>query len=202
MNKSENIGALAKALAAVQSQLKPAIKDTANSFLKSKYADLNSVWDSCRDLLADNDLAVTQLNDVSETGVIVETVLMHSSGEWISGRMYLPLTKHDAQGVGSALTYGRRYGLAAIIGIIADDDDDGQAASQPKQQQQNRPKQNEKVVQITKAVDLVDRIEKAKAKIQEFGAIVELQKPNETNEEYFESLTAQYKRLKEIADGK
>ena len=60
---------------------------------------------------------------------MVETVLAHESGEWISGELLLPLTKADAQGVGSAITYGRRYGLAAIVGIVADEDDDGNAAS-------------------------------------------------------------------------
>lgn len=139
MNKSESIGNLAKALSNVQKQLKPAIKDSQNPFFKSSYADLNSVWDACRDLLGANNLAVTQLNQVTDLGVIIETVLMHESGEWISGEMLLPTSKHDAQGVGSAITYGRRYGLAAIIGIVSDVDDDGNAASQPKQQAYARP---------------------------------------------------------------
>ena len=140
MNKSENIGNLAKALSIVQSKLNPASKDADNPFFKSKYADLNSVWESCRALLAENGLAVTQVNQATDLGVIVETVLMHESGEWLSGEILLPLAKRDAQGVGSAITYGRRYGLASIVGVVAGEDDDGNGASQlPKQQQQNPP---------------------------------------------------------------
>ena len=133
MNKSDSIAKLAKALCMVQSNLKPAIKDAKNPFFKSSYADLNSVWDACRKLLAMNGLAVAQLNQPADNGVIVETVLMHESGEWISGEMFLPLNKQDAQSVGSAMTYGRRYGLAAIVGIVADDDDGNAAQQQPKQ---------------------------------------------------------------------
>lgn len=129
MNKSNTIAELAKALVAVQSELLPADKDAANPFFKSNYASLNSIWNSCKFLLAKNGLAISQLNQLCDTGVIIETVLMHTSGEWISGEIMLPLVKHDAQGVGSAATYGRRYGLAAILGIVADVDDDGNAAA-------------------------------------------------------------------------
>jgi hypothetical protein len=137
MNKSENIGALAKALCIVQGKLKPAIKEAINPHFKKSYADLNSVWDSCRELLSINGLSIAQLNQVAENGVIVETVLMHESGEWISGEVYLPLAKQDPQGVGSAITYGRRYGLASIIGIVADEDDDARAASPRNTYSQN-----------------------------------------------------------------
>lgn len=142
MNKSDTIGELAKALSKVQGQLKPALKDSQNPFFRSTYADLNSVWDACRDLLSTNGLAVAQVNLPAESGVIIETILMHESGEYLSGELYLPLAKHDPQGVGSAITYGRRYALAAMIGIVSDVDDDGNHASQPTQQkQQAQPSQ-------------------------------------------------------------
>jgi hypothetical protein len=130
VQKSETIGNLSKALTAVQSKIKPAVKDSNNPFFKSKYADLNAVWDSARELLAENGLAVIQGNSVGlDNTVIVETILSHESGEWIQSELCLPLAKHDPQGVGSAVTYGRRYGLAAIVGIVADVDDDGNHAS-------------------------------------------------------------------------
>lgn len=149
MNKSESIGALAKALSQVQAQLEPANKDAKNPFFKSNYASIQSIWDSCRKPLAENNLSVTQLTQVVESGVIIETVLMHESGEWVSGELFLPLTKNDAQGVGSALTYGRRYALAAIVGVVADEDDDGQFASRQQTQSANRnqPPQNTKTNQ-------------------------------------------------------
>jgi hypothetical protein len=128
MNHSNELGNLATALAIVQGALKPAVKDEKNAFFKNVYAGLGSVWDSCRQLLSENGLSVTQLNLPAENGVIVETVLLHKSGEWISGQIFLPLTKQDPQAVGSATTYGRRYGLSAIIGIVADADDDAESA--------------------------------------------------------------------------
>lgn len=143
MQKSETIGELAKALCKVQAGLKPALKDSQNPYFKSSYADLNSVWDACRELLTSNGLAVAQMNLPTENGVIVETMLMHTSGEWVSGELFLPLAKHDPQGVGSAVTYGRRYGLAAMVGIVADVDDDGNHASGKTQQPQQGERQQQ-----------------------------------------------------------
>lgn len=192
MNKSENIGNLAKALSAVQAELKPAVKDSQNPFFRSTYADLNSVWDSCRVLLSNNNLAVSQLNQVTDLGVIVETVLMHESGEWISGEILLPLTKQDAQGVGSAMTYGRRYGLAAIIGIVADDDDDGNAASQQRAAQKPVTKPQPKEVK-----PIGDRIKNVEKAIRDLGGKIEPRKQNETEQAYFESLVEQWNILSE-----
>ena len=80
--------------------------------------------------MAKNGLSVIQGNSIGANNtVIVETILAHESGQWIQSELCMPLAKNDPQGVGSAITYGRRYGLAAIVGIVADDDDDGNAAS-------------------------------------------------------------------------
>ena len=131
--QSESIANLAKALSIVQGKLTYAKKDSANPFFKSKYADLESVWDACRDLLSDNGLAVVQLpGEYFEGTMALTTIITHSSGEWISQQMSLPVTKPDAQGAGSAFTYMRRYALAAVVGVVQADDD-GNAASAPKQ---------------------------------------------------------------------
>jgi hypothetical protein len=135
MRQSESIANLAKALSIVQGKLTYATKDSANPFFKSKYADLESVWDSCRSLLAENGLAVMQFPGEYFDGTMsLTTVLSHSSGEWISKEMSLPVTKPDAQGAGSALTYMRRYALAAVVGVVQADDD-GNAASNPQTKQ-------------------------------------------------------------------
>lgn len=155
MNKSESIGELAKALVKVQAVLQPATKDAKNPFFKSNYATLNAVWDVCREPLTANGLAVAQLNRICDGGVIIETVLMHTSGEWISGEIFLPLAKIDAQGVGSASSYGRRYGLAAAVGIVADVDDDGNAASKPPTNQppaQAKPSAKDGLIEGIKTV--------------------------------------------------
>ena len=131
--QSESIANLAKALSIVQGKLTYAKKDSENPFFKSKYADLESVWDACRDLLSANGLAVVQLpGEYFEGTMALTTIITHSSGEWISQQMSLPVTKPDAQGAGSALTYMRRYALAAVVGVVQADDDVN-AASAPKQ---------------------------------------------------------------------
>jgi hypothetical protein len=131
MDKSDTIIELAKALAKAQGQIKPAVKDSENPHFRSKYADLSSVWEACRKPLTDNGLSVVQMPVDAPTpgSVALTTLLLHISGEFISSTVSAPLTKQDAQGIGSALTYLRRYALSAIIGVVADDDDDGNAAS-------------------------------------------------------------------------
>lgn len=129
MNKSESVKELAAALCKAQGALKGAVKDTANPFFKSKYADLASVWDAVREPFSANGLSIVQVTLPSEGNeIVLETTLMHSSGEWVSGVLSLPVSKADAQGYGSAMTYARRYGLAAITGV-APEDDDGNAAA-------------------------------------------------------------------------
>ena len=124
MNQSESIAKLTTALSIVQGKLSHAKKDSANPFFKSKYADLESVWDACRSLLAENGLCVMQFpGEFLEGCMSLDTILAHSSGEYIKQTMEVPVTKLDPQGAGSALTYMRRYALAAVVGVVQADDD-------------------------------------------------------------------------------
>jgi len=124
MAQSESIANLAKALSIVQGKLTYAVKDSANPFFKSKYADLESVWDSCRSLLADNGLSVIQMpGNYFEGRMWLITRLCHSSGEWIEQEMSFPVTKPDAHGCMATITYMRRGALAAFIGVVQADDD-------------------------------------------------------------------------------
>ena len=127
MNQSESIAALAAALSKAQASITGALKDSANPFFKSKYADLASCWDACRKPLTDNGLAVIQTIEAGEGRAVLVTTLCHASGEWI--KSYCPiLTKDDSpQGQGSGITYARRYALAAMVGL-AQIDDDAEAA--------------------------------------------------------------------------
>jgi hypothetical protein len=132
--QSESIANLTLALSIVQGKMSHAVKDSANPFFKSKYADLESVWDACRKLLADNGLAVMQFPGLytdHDKSMSLTTIISHKSGEYLSQEMSVPVTKADAQGAGSALTYMRRYALAAVVGVVQADDD-GNAASSPK----------------------------------------------------------------------
>lgn len=126
--QSESIAKLAESLSKAQGKIKGAAKYTVNPFFKSKYADLASVWEACRDQLSAHGLSVFQTTDDGPQGVTVITTLAHSSGEWVRGKLTLKPVKEDPQGVGSAITYARRYALAAIVGV-APEDDDGNAAS-------------------------------------------------------------------------
>ena len=127
MTRSDSIAALAASLSKAQSAMSAAKKDSTNPHFKSRYADLASIWEACREPLTKNGLAVVQLPGKDEAGYYVETVLTHSSGEFIASKLHIVPTKDDPQGLGSAITYARRYGLAAVAGI-APDDDDGEAA--------------------------------------------------------------------------
>ena len=132
MPQSDSIKELATALSKVQGELTYAKKDSANPFFKSRYADLESVWDACRSLMAANGLSVIQMpGNYFEGRMWLVTRLCHNSGEWIEQEMSVPVTKPDAQGAGSALTYMRRYALAAFVGVVQADDD-GNAASAEK----------------------------------------------------------------------
>lgn len=124
MAHSESIGKLAAALAKVQGALTHAVKGNVNPAFRSKYADLASVWEACRSQLSENEVAVVQSLQPSPDGwVTVETLLAHSSGEWSSSLVTLPVSAKTAHGYGSAITYARRYGLAASVGVYQDDDD-------------------------------------------------------------------------------
>lgn len=134
MQMSETIGELAKALAAAQGEIEGAKKDSENPFFKSKYADLSSVRDACQTALSKHGLAIVQIpgTQITENATIisVETLLAHSSGEWVRGDLSAIPVKDDPQGIGSCITYLRRYALSAYTGV-APEDDDGSAASRP-----------------------------------------------------------------------
>lgn len=120
---------IAAALVKAQKAFGPALKTSNNPHFRSKYADLSAVVEAVIDGLNDNGIALMQIPHDCESGVTVETLFIHESGETLSaGRLYVPATKQDAQGYGSALTYARRYSLMAACGI-APEDDDGNAAS-------------------------------------------------------------------------
>lgn len=129
--QSPTLGALAAALAKAQGQMRNARKDATNPHFKSRYADLASILDACREPLATNGLSYMQRVTSCAEGVRVTTMLLHSSGEWVRDTCIMPVAQRTPQGMGSAITYGRRYSLAALVGVAAEEDDDGNAASAP-----------------------------------------------------------------------
>jgi hypothetical protein len=129
MKTSETINKIAPALVAAQKAITFATKDAKNPHFKSTYADLPAVIDAIKPALNEQGIMFLQAPSPSEPGTLALTTrLVHSSGEWIEDTATVPLPKNDPQGYGSAMTYARRYALAAITGLYQDDDD-GNAAS-------------------------------------------------------------------------
>jgi len=133
---SESIGNIATALSQFQGEVQNPANIANNPFFKSKYAPLAEVLNTVRPVLAKYGLSVIQNTHNSDDKVYVHTLLMHKSGEWIeSDPLELKVEKNTPQGVGSAITYGRRYALSAITGVASEEDDDGNA---------NEPDKNKK----------------------------------------------------------
>ena len=129
--RSESIAELAKALAKAQGEMKGALRDSQNPYFKSTYADLASVWDAIKEPFTKNGLSFVQavtFDPQFPDHVFVDTTMLHTSGEYIGGRIGMKPVKSDPQSVGSCITYCRRYGLQALSGV-APEDDDGNAAS-------------------------------------------------------------------------
>lgn len=137
---------LSKALLAAQAAMPDAVKYATNPHYHSRYAKFESVRDAVRPALEANGLVVNQTFEPSvpvDAGVIIITNMMHTSGEMMSSKLFLPAAKKDAQGFCACITYGRRYALQAICGIGADDDDDGNGASgKPPAPRTNPPAPN------------------------------------------------------------
>jgi hypothetical protein len=120
---------IAAAFVKAQRAFGPALKTHTNPAFKSKYADLSACVEAVMDALNANGIALMQHSHEVDSGVTIETVFVHESGEVLSsGKLHVPAAKQDPQGYGSALTYARRYSLMAACGI-APEDDDGNAAA-------------------------------------------------------------------------
>jgi len=135
MNKSEQINELALALSKVQGAIRPAQMNAVNPFLKNRYADLGSIIETARALLASNGLSVSQMVGGDDNAVNITSILMHSSGQWMESTVSMSIGeergKSAAQVAGSIITYLRRYSLASMLGIYADEDTDGHTVVKP-----------------------------------------------------------------------
>ena len=130
---------IATALVKAQKAFGPALKTSTNPHFRSRYADLSACVEAVIDALNDHGIALVQQNHPHPDGVVVETVFIHESGETLNcGQLFVPASKHDPQGYGSALTYARRYSLMAACGIAPEDDDGNAASRKPKEANHNQ----------------------------------------------------------------
>jgi hypothetical protein len=135
---SAELDKLATAMAAAQAEMSVAVADSTNPHFKSRYADLGAIWGACREVLSKHGLSVIQCPGGEGSTAVLTSYLLHTSGQFIRTTAGVAV-KDGAQPYGSALTYLRRYSLAALVGIVAEEDDDGERAQQPHRQQRSQP---------------------------------------------------------------
>jgi hypothetical protein len=141
MKTSDSLASLAPALVKASAELKAVGKDRTNPHFKSTYASLDAIMEAVRPVLAKHGLTLVQGASMPHSdesgrlvGFTVETLLLHASGEFVSSAVVMPLGKADPQGAGAAMSYGRRYGVSAILSLATEDDDDGNSAMPTPQQ--------------------------------------------------------------------
>lgn len=192
---SQSIAEIAKALCKAQSQFESAKKTSQNPHFRSKYADLSAVWDALRDILPEHGLSVIQTilpNEIGTAQMLV-TTLLHSSGEWFKSYAPLLIDKNNSQAIGSALSYMRRYSLAAICGITQADDDGNDATFISRKQlfdltesMRGMPDVVEKVMKTlkSKGIESFDKITiDLLPKVQEFISSIKNKKASNENPE-------------------
>ena len=168
MKKSESIKQLAAALAVFHIKVDVIKKDANNPFFKSTYASLSNILDAIKIPLAESDLSFSQ-HPMGENGL--STILMHKSGEWIGSHFTMKPVKNDPQGIGSCITYMRRYALAAILGLNIDEDDDGNAASTPSKHSNSASSDNINIDEKQWLNPKTEQFNKAKAYLETGGKI-------------------------------
>ena len=160
MNTSTDLDQISAALVLAQQAMLPLIKDSANPFFKSKYADLQAVTEACYPALQANGICVMQsAESLGAAGINIKTRLLHKSGQFIETDCAIPPAGQDPQKYGSAVTYGRRYGLQAAVGLAAIDDDGEGAMNRNATKQAPAAKADAVVVKPTaKDEEMVDKI--------------------------------------------
>lgn len=159
VSQSEEIKDIVTALTKAQAIMKPAVFNRINPHFKTRYADFKSCMDACRAPLADNGIAVIQSCETSDGKINLITMLAHISGQWMKSEFPLIASKMDSQGIGSAMTYAKRYSLCGMVGIVADEegDDDGETAV-GRGIQEDTSKQDAK--DLKKLLEMFDKADK------------------------------------------
>lgn len=171
MQSSDSIAKFAEAFAAAQGEMKNPTKDNTADAGKYKYsyADLAAVYDACKGPLTKNGISILQSPSTNQAGVSVTTMLIHSSGEWVSSTLTIGCNKNDAQGIGSAISYARRYSLSAMVGLAPEDDDDANAAVGKPAAIENRRKPPQETPKTPPKQSAGSGVGKLKADMQKAG---------------------------------
>jgi hypothetical protein len=165
MNTSQEIDKISAALVLAQKDMLPLIKDSDNPFFKSKYADLHAVTQACYPALQANGICVMQsAESLGSDGINIRTRLIHSSGQFLETECAIPPAGQDPQKYGSAVTYGRRYGLQAAVGLAAQDDD-AEAAMGRKESKGKQAASDDLLDKIIESFTMQTTIEALDAKL-------------------------------------
>lgn len=156
----------AKALAKVQAEIGAASKSSDNPFFKSKYADLAEVWATWQEIGPKHGFAMLQTTRLTENGACLVTTLLHESGDHMSGEYPLMPSKNDPQGMGSAMTYARRYCLAAMVGIVQEDDDGNAASAKDAVKPPQKPAQTKELTPAERVAAWVETSRKVISAMQ------------------------------------
>lgn len=202
---SASIGKIAASIAKAQATIVTAEKGEMNPHFGKAYADLADVWSACRDSLTANGLGVVQLPSAEGAKVTMVTYLVHDSGEWFRGALTVSSQKTDPQGIGSTITYLRRYALAAIAGVAPKDDDDGNAGSAgrgndgppPQQRAASKPAQAPQQQASASATDMPEAVKPFAKRFESIekgdNAKAEFDKVVASSRETFEKGSLEYK---------
>jgi len=200
MLKSDSIVKIMPALVKAQSEMSQPKKDSANPFYKSKYADLSSILEACQPALNANDICIIQPITRENDKSMVETLLYHSSGEFIGCLTEIKNTKpNDPQAEGSGITYARRYGLQSLLGLSAVDDDGNKASNlTPENKPSYKSSQTKEQFKSEVKNDKVTNIEKSSTKDKIMALLDELIKNKDTFEARVKDLVTSYITTKDI----
>ena len=169
MLKSESIKSLAEALSKFQGQIQNIKKDCTNPYFNSKYASLDIIWEGIRKPLSENGLSLSQLPN----GNVLTTLLLHSSGEWISCDYDLKPLDQKPQSFGGVLSYARRYALSAVLGIATEDDLDGNEPSEsPAKKAYEQKKSSAKKEPKIQIMELCNKLEPNLKESKKYPAFV------------------------------
>lgn len=160
MKRSENSADISTALSAAQAEMKNPAFDSANPHFRNRFASLAAIRNAVVPVFAKHGLSVMQELTTVENGVACLTIIQHASGQWLEfGPLIMPATKSDAQGLGSAGTYCRRYALQSVAAIVGDEDDDGNEASKPTQKPAKASKPSEASLAAIKAAETLEALQ-------------------------------------------
>lgn len=176
METSPTIAKIAKALLEAQKEMVNAVKDSKNPFFKSTYADLNSVREACMPALNKHGISAIQPTVFKDGKNFINTILIHESGEFISGLTEIVYSKqNDAQSQGSGITYARRYGIQSICNIGVEDDDGNKASNPQGEAKTTTPPKAQTPPPANTTLEVSEELKNISEKVQQFKTVLALE---------------------------